>query len=460
MYQKTLFLFTNDLRIDDNTALNEAFLKSKTVIPLFIFNPEQVGNKNAYKSMNAIQFMIESLHELETLIKKEDGTLNFLHDTLTHALKVIIKKYAIQAIFFNKDYTPFAQKRELEIKDVCTKNGIDCYVYQDRLLINPEEAIAKKGSFYKIFTPFFKYASQLPVKKPHTVREKKWFLGKIEESEKLSTLSKKILEGYENQNIFMHGGTKQALKILDSIKKLSLYEKTRNNPSLPTTGLGAHLNFGTISVRTAYYSIAKNLGKEHELIKQLYWKEFFVHSAYWYPAMFGHAMKSQYDHIKWSNNQKLFDRWCNGTTGFPIVDAGMRQLNTTGWMHNRVRMIVASFLVKDLHIDWRWGERYFATQLIDYNPAVNNGNWQWSASTGFDAQPYFRIFNPWQQQKRFDPQCEYIKTWVKALKEYTPKEIHAWDKRREYHNYHKPIVDHKKEAAFAKDSFKKATLTT
>lgn len=460
MYQKAVFLFTNDLRIDDNKALNEAFLASKTVIPIFIFNPEQVGDKNLYKSMNAMQFMIESLYELEATIQKEHGKLNFWYGTPIHILKTVIKEYSIESIFFNKDYTPFAQKRENAIKDLCTKNGIDCHVYHDRLLINPEKAIAKKGSFYKIFTPFFKYASEFSVPKPHTITDKKWFSKIIEGSENLSIASKKVLDGHHNQNLFIHGGTKQGLKILDSIKKFSLYQKTRNNPSLPTTGLGAHLNFGTISVRTAYHSITKHLGKDHELIKQLYWKEFFIHSAYWYPAMFGHAMKSQYDHIKWNNNQTLFDRWCNGTTGFPIVDAGMRQLNETGWMHNRVRMIVASFLVKDLHIDWQWGERYFATQLIDYNPAVNNGNWQWSASTGFDAQPYFRIFNPWQQQKRFDPECEYIKTWIKELKEYTPKEIHTWATRKEYKKYYKPIVDHKKEATIAKEAFKKASITT
>lgn len=459
MYQNSIFLFTNDLRLNDNTPLNQAFLQSEIVFPLFIFNPEQVDANNPYRSMNAIQFMIESLVDLEEQIKKGGGKLSVWYGVPTDVLKTIIKENSIEAIFFNKDYTPFAQQREQNIKDLCKTNNIDCNVYEDRLLINPEAAIAKKGSFYKVFTPFFNHVSKFSVEKPHTINEKKWLSKKIPGSEKLSKVSTIILDGYNNPDLFVCGGTKQGLKILNQIKTLASYQQTRDIPSLSTSGLAAHLNFGTISIRQAYHDIARQLGSHHLLIKQLYWREFFIHSAFFYPRMFGHAMKSSCEQIQWKNSKKNFERWCTGTTGFPIVDAGMRQLNKIGWMHNRVRMIVASFLVKDLHIDWRWGERYFATQLVDYNPAVNNGNWQWAASTGFDSQPYFRIFNPWEQQKKFDPDCIYIKKWIPELKKESNKTMHAWFKNQQESTYPSPMVDHKSKAMEAKQLFKKLTIT-
>jgi deoxyribodipyrimidine photo-lyase len=219
--------------------------------------------------------------------------------------------------------------------------------------------------------------------------------------------------------------------------------------------LSAHNKFGTCSIREVYYIIAETFTHEHALIKELYWRDFFTHVAWNFPHVFGNSFHSKFDKLKWSKNLKTFKAWCNGLTGFPVVDAAMRQLNKTGFMHNRARMIAASFLTKDLHIEWRLGEQYFAQKLVDYDPAVNNGNWQWVASTGCDAQPYFRIFNPWLQQKKFDPECEYIKRWVPELKDLSPAQIHSWynPKQKAPADYPKPIVDHTQEARITKAWF-------
>jgi deoxyribodipyrimidine photo-lyase len=230
---------------------------------------------------------------------------------------------------------------------------------------------------------------------------------------------------------------------LEQLKTQSGYLSQRDFPALAsTTGLSAYLKFGCCSVREAYYAVIQALGGEHPLIRQLYWRDFFTHIAFHFPHVFGHAFHQQYDNIAWKNNLDDFQAWANGLTGFPIVDAGMRELNQTGFMHNRVRMVVASFLVKDLHISWRWGERYFAQHLIDYDPCVNNGNWQWAASTGCDAQPYFRIFNPWLQQQKFDADCVYIKQWIPELRPFQPNTIHRWHKNPQPSDYPLPRLDH------------------
>ena len=199
-------------------------------------------------------------------------------------------------------------------------------------------------------------------------------------------------------------------------------------------------------MREVYYAITEQLGSEHPLLRQLYWRDFFTHIAYHFPQVFGRPFLEKFANLHWDNNRDYFQAWSEGKTGFPIVDAGMRELNATGFMHNRLRMIVASFLVKDLHISWRWGERYFAQHLVDYDPCVNNGNWQWAASTGCDAQPYFRIFNPWLQQQKFDPDCRYIYRWIPELKAFSPKTIHQWDKKHHHCNYPAPIIDHARES--------------
>jgi deoxyribodipyrimidine photo-lyase len=254
------------------------------------------------------------------------------------------------------------------------------------------------------------------------------------------------------------GGRARAQAILGAIGTHASYATDRDRMDRAgTTRLSAHHKFGTVSIRESYHTVAKTLGPGHPLIRQFYWRDFFTHIAWHFPHVFGHAFQRKYDSLIWRGREEWFEAWCAGRTGFPIVDAGMRELAATGFMHNRARMIVASFLVKDLHIDWRRGEQWFAQSLTDYDPAVNNGSWQWAASTGCDAQPYFRIFNPWLQQKRFDPDCVYIRRWVPELAETTPALIHGWHTPTmlDTGSYPRPIVDHDTQKAGALAMFRR-----
>jgi deoxyribodipyrimidine photo-lyase len=231
-------------------------------------------------------------------------------------------------------------------------------------------------------------------------------------------------------------------KILANIDIFGGYQTDRNFPALDkTTRLSAHLKFGTCSVRQVYHQVKTAHGSDHELVRALFWRDFFTHIAWHFPYVFRHSFRHQYRNVHWSGSTGHFESWCRGSTGFPIIDAGMRELNATGFMHNRVRMIAASFLIKDLQIDWRQGENYFRQQLVDYDPCVNNGNWQWVASTGCDAQPWFRIFNPWVQQKKFDAECIYIKKWIPELRSLEASQIHS-PYRGTLAGYPAPLIDH------------------
>lgn len=303
---------------------------------------------------------------------------------------------------------------------------------------------------YTVFTPFYKNASQLHVAAPQQNQYSNYYQQEISFTDKqtLASLSRK-----HNPNLLVKGGRKEALALLKQAKTLENYAESRDIPAVNgTTKLSAHNKFGTLSIRELYSEIVKQFSQTHTLIKELYWRDFFTQITFYFPHVLGNAFHEKYNRISWANNEKYFRAWCEGRTGFPIVDAGMRELNTTGYMHNRVRMITASFLVKDLHIDWRLGEKYFAQKLVDYDPAVNNGNWQWAASTGCDAQPYFRIFNPWLQQQKFDPECLYIKRWLVELSHCNPRDIHALEKHSgtSLANYPSAIIDHRIESQKAK----------
>lgn len=444
-YNLSLFIFHRDIRLEDNKGLNKAIEECTSVIPCFIFDPIQVSNRNEYKSDNAIQFMITSLKELDKDLKKKKGKLYLLHGDTKKIVEKLIKKSSIDAVYSNHDYTPFSLKRDETIRKLCLKHDIDCIQTHDALLTQPNEVLTSSGTPYQVFTPFFKKARKREVPKPVTNKKPSFYTKKISKSVGNNTIYKKILKK-ENKDILVQGGRKEALTILKNLSDFKDYKKTRDYPAIPTTYLSAHNKFGTVSIREVLHAIKDKLGSTHGLIQQLYWRDFFYHVAYNSPFVFGQAYHEKFNKLKWDKSKKDFKAWCQGKTGFPIVDAGMRQLNTIGWMHNRARMIVGSFLTKDLHINWLWGEKYFAQKLVDYDPCVNNGNWQWTASTGCDAQPYFRIFNPWTQQKKFDPKCTYIKRWVPELKDIDNKIIHSWYKSTEtIKNYPKPIVDHDKE---------------
>ena len=444
-FVKALFIFRRDLRLQDNTALLYALEYAKEVICAFIFTPEQIEN-NPYRSDFCLQFMLESLEELEEELEKKGGKLFYFYDEPEKVVEKCIKKLGVDLVVVNRDYTPYSIQRDKKIEKAC--QGIGFQSFDDLFLHVPEEMLKSNGEPYTIFTPFYKNAMKFDVAPPVDNRHTNYMKGSIPFAEGKSLFKQILPKRHQAQK----GGRKEALKILKTIASFSHYEVERDFPAKDaTTHLAPHLKFTTISPREAYYGLAANSA----LIRSLYWRDFFSLIALHFPHVFKGAFHKKFQDLEWHGSAAQFKRWCEGTTGFPIVDAGMRQLNQTGYMHNRVRMIVASFLVKDLHIDWRKGEKYFAQHLIDYDPAVNNGNWQWSASTGCDAQPYFRIFNPWAQQEKFDPDCEYIKKWVPELAKESSKTIHNWYKEMGDSDYPAPMVDHAVEAKKALSYYKR-----
>ncbi len=452
-YKSSLFIFRRDLRVDDNTALNMALESSDEVIPCFIFDPRLADESRKYFNYNTFHFLLESLEDLQEQLRQRNGRLFLFSGLPEDIIRNIIANTEIDAVFFNHDYTPFSKRRDSVLKRTCEELSIDTFVYHDALLHEPGTVLTNDGKPYKVFSQFFKKASQRDIPLPVMQQGSRFYSGSLDEEQaELSDLLKK-----RNPSLFTKGGRSHALSVLQELKDFRNYDNERDYPSIKgTTGLSAHNKLGTISIREFYHYVINELDEGHTLINELHWRDFFTHLAVAFPYVFAHAFRKKFDSLSWSDDVELFQAWCDGKTGFPIVDAGMRELNTTGYMHNRVRMIVASFLVKDLHIDWKLGERYFASKLVDYDPCVNNGNWQWAASTGADSQPYFRIFNPWLQQKKFDKDCLYIKEWIPELAEVDPKVIHSLEKGQQLIeiNYPQPVVDHSAERNISLDMFK------
>ncbi len=450
-YPTSLFIFRRDLRLHDNNGLNHALRLSQQVIPCFILDPQQI-TPHPYQSKPALQFMLQSLQDLQQQLHQRGSHLALYHAAPEAVITQLVTTHRISAVFINRDYTPFSRQRDDNIANLCRQLGLALYVVPDVLLHEPEHCLKADMTPYQVFTAFYNNARQFPITPPQPLAA--GVLLKI-------TTDVQLTEFYPlmSQTLHCNGGRQAALSTLANLAAYYDYAQRRDFPSQDQTShLSAHLKFGTCSIREAYYAVCELLSAEHPLIRQLYWRDFFTHLAYHFPRVFGQAFLSHCATLRWEDNQAAFQRWCAGTTGFPIVDAGMRQLNATGFMHNRVRMIVASFLVKDLHLDWRWGERYFAQQLVDYDPCVNNGNWQWAASTGCDAQPYFRIFNPWLQQQKFDPQGAYIYHWLPEIKGIAIKVLHQWHSQHTACAYPAPMVSHEKESRIAKEQFKQAIL--
>ncbi len=455
MYKKVLFLFRRDLRLVDNTGLIQAFEKSEKVIPAFIFDTRQV-KAHPYRSEPGLHFLYTSLKELDRNLRQKKSHLALWSGVAEEVLEGILRETGAEAVFVNSDYTPFSRKRDEGIKKLCEKRGISFYASHDTLLHPPGTVHKDDGKPYTVFTPFMRKSRTLSVDAPAEYGPGTFsgtlFSGETSLSFLDSLLPPKLPE------LRVQGGRKEGLKLLREACQLKNYSEIRNIPGVQGTSLlSAHHKFGTVSIRESYHHIAEALGVDHTFINELYWRDFFTHIAWFFPQVFGRSFHDRYDDLVWSKDTQHLTAWKNGVTGFPIVDAGMRELNTTGYMHNRARMITASFLVKDLHIDWREGEKYFAQKLVDYDPSVNNGNWQWAASTGCDAQPYFRIFNPWLQQKTYDPDAVYIKKWIPELRDVSAKEIHEWYKPKGTlfsTDYPSPIIDHKAESAKAKMLYK------
>ena len=409
----SLFLFHRDFRTYDNTSLIKLSTLSNSIIPIFIFNPDQVDpSKNKYYNQTSIQFMGECLSSIPHL--------QLFYGYTEDVLESIYKKYPITHIGFNLDYTPYALKRTEKVKSLSKKYNVDVVCEEDYTALPLVEY--REEGFYKVFKPFFEHLLTMKIPKPN--------------STKITFISKKLSSIQLPMKDMQH--RKEALTILKKSKEFNKYEKTRNIPSIETTHLSKHIKFGTVSIREVYHAFKHN----KELFRQIAWHDHYACLMRFLPVkdtIGGGNVK--HIEIKWQKNEKWFHAWCNGQTGFPIVDAGMRQLNETGWMHNRVRLIVSNFLTLKMGIDWKKGEKYFAQRLVDYDVASNNLNWQFSVGVGTDRNQFIRVYNPFLQSKKYDPECNYIKKWVTELKDVPAKDIHQWDKRYEsYDIYFKPII--------------------
>ncbi len=445
----SLFVFRRDLRLRDNTGLIRALRESATVLPAFIFDPRQIG-RHPYRSENALQFMVASLRELDRELRARGSRLYLFQGEAEKVVARLVRSEGLGPVYVNRDYTPFSRGRDEAIAGACRNAGAAFVSTGDALLNEPDDVAKAGGGPYTVFTPFFNAARSIAVRPPEENPSGN-FHSRPVASEKGEAVYERVLRS-RNDRLFRRGGRSEGLAVLKRLDRLRDYERTHDRPDMEgTTGLSPHVKFGTLSIREFHEAVRKALGAGHPILRQLYWRDFFTHIAFHFPRVFGHAFRAAYENVPWRVDPRALERWRDGTTGVPIVDGGMRQLAATGFMPNRVRMICASFLVKDLHVDWREGERVFATRLEDYDPSVNNGNWQWVASTGSDAAPYFRIFNPWLQQKHFDPAAAYVKRWVPELAEAEPDLIHRLGRieGRRPGGYPAPLVDHAAESVRA-----------
>jgi deoxyribodipyrimidine photo-lyase len=435
-YEKSIFIFHRDLRLDDNVGLIEALSRSKEVLPVFIFDKRQVVS-NTYKSNNSVQFMVECLEDLSAQLgSNSNNSRLFYFYGLTHSVvRTLIDAYRPEAVFSNMDYTKFAVERDKKVSEVCRSKNVEFVTPEDYLLLPVGSVVNASGKIYSKFTPFFNKARTANVRAVRKNSRKNYSRKSLKLKGELP--ASKIHQYYtRNADLLEPGGRTPALAVLRKISSHKEYNRTRNDPNVETTHLSAYIKFGTVSIREVYWRFKKILGDGNDLVKQLFWREFYFNVGYGSPEIYeGKSMKKKYDDIRWMRNKRWLDRWKQGRTGFPIVDAGMRQMNATGFMHNRLRLVTADFLIKICGIDWREGEKYFAQTLYDYDWSVNNGNWQWVSGSGADSQPYFRVFNPWRQGKKNDPRGEYIKEWVPELGDVDPSHLHQWDAYHDHERY-------------------------
>ena len=402
-----IFWFRRDLRLKDNAGLYHALKSDKPVLPIFIFD-KNILDKLADKADKRVAFIYAALQEMQAELMSLGSSLEIFYATPDEAFKKIAAAYKIEKVFANHDYEPYAKERDDAIAAFLKTKDAALHTFKDQVIFEKDEVLKDDGKPYTIFTPYSrKWKTVLKDFHFKAYPTEKHFNNFLQQSAKdIPALS---------EMGFTDTGETFPAKTLK--KELVIkYQQQRNFPSVAgTSKLGIHLRFGTISIRKLAQHCS---GLSETFLNELIWRDFY-HMILWHFPKVGHgkAFKPAYDFIEWRNDEAEFEKWCNGQTGYPIVDAGMRELNATGFMHNRVRMIVASFLTKHLLIDWRWGEAYFAEKLLDFDLAANNGGWQWAAGSGCDAAPYFRIFNPYLQTKKFDPELKYINKWVRELNE-------------------------------------------
>jgi deoxyribodipyrimidine photo-lyase len=417
-----VFWFRRDLRLDDNAGLYHALKSGLPVLPVFIFDKEILGQLQDQDDAR-VTFIHQTIMELDRKLQKHGSGLLVLYDKPADAWSKLLNDFAVKTVYTNHDYEPAAKLRDEHIGKLLNMRNIPFNTFKDEVIFEKDEVVKDDGKPYTVYTPY----------------QRKWY----------QTLKPFHLKAYPNKKYF-NGFLKTGPFSIPSLQQIGFeksdrifpaihyqdmiadYAEKRNFPAIEgTTHIGLHLRFGTVSIRELVRTASKH--SEKTWLNELIWREFYMMILHHFPGTADHAFKPEYDRIKWVNDEAQFEAWCGGQTGFPLVDAGMRELNATGYMHNRVRMVAASFLTKDLLIDWRWGERYFARKLLDYELASNVGGWQWSAGCGTDAAPYFRIFNPNTQLTKFDPALAYIKKWVPEYADFS--------------KYPKPIIDH----AFARE---------
>lgn len=411
----SLFWYRRDLRLEDNAGLYRALEGGYPVVPVFIFD-RSILDELKDKADRRVDFLHTALERMQAALTGMGSTMHVLYGHTEECYAQLLDTYDVQAVYTNHDYEPYAVVRDTGIRELLAKKGIALHTYKDQVIFEKAEVVKDDGTPYGVFTPY----------------SRKW-------KEKLKEI---YLNSYPVERYYSNF-YQQAVRAMPSLAELGFektdvvippveldravaatYNETRDYPAIAgTTRLSVHLRFGTVSVRKLAREAAELNGT---LLNELIWREFYMMILWHHPHVVNGAYKKEYDRILWRNNEQEFKLWCEGKTGIPIVDAGMRELNTTGYMHNRVRMIVASFLTKNLLIDWRWGEAYFAKKLLDYDLSANNGGWQWTAGSGCDAAPYFRVFNPLLQTQKFDPELKYIRKWVPELDSF---------------NYPRPIVD-------------------
>ncbi|MBA2491228.1 MAG: deoxyribodipyrimidine photo-lyase [Gammaproteobacteria bacterium] len=456
-YKTAVFVFRRDLRLDDNTGLRKAFALAERVLPCFIFDPRQQGDQNDYFTAHGFQFLLESLEDLERQLKAAGGALYRFAGLPHEIVERLIEQCGAEAVMVNRDYTPFSRLRDGELQALCARRHVFFGQYPDVSLNEPGRTVTEAGTPFRVFTPYYRRARQFDVPSPQSLKAGDFHKGPIEFA-RGKTLYDELLKE-RNAGAHVRGGRDSGVAILRRLADFNDYGHSHDAVAQAgTTSLSAHHKFGTVSIREVYHALKKELAAaSEEIIRQLYWRDFFTQLAFFNPWVFGKSLKTRFDDMRWDNDENHFNAWCEGRTGFPMVDAGMRQLNETGWMHNRARLVTGSFLTKNLLIDWRWGERYFARRLVDYDPCVNNGNWQWIASVGVDTRP-IRILNPWTQQQKFDSQAEYVKRWVPALRGLTPEAIHRLHDSRPpgLNDYPSPMMDHTQQFHAARERYEQA----
>ncbi len=430
MEKINIFWFRRDLRLNDNIGLHYALQDGKAVLPIFIFD-KNILDKLEDKDDARVNFLHDRITEISKQLQKYGSSLRVFYGNPREVFEQLTTEYQIDGVYTNRDYEPYAKERDSEIDAFLKIKNVGFFTFKDQVVFEKSEILTDAGDFYKVFTPF----------------KRKWIQAFEQSNISSLGLPKPQVpffqtDPFEIPSLAQMGFSPSNIAIPSAVVDESIiakYDQTRDYPAKKgTTRIGIHLRFGTISVR----ELALKAHKLNETyLSELIWREFYMMILYHNPQVVENAFKPQYDHIPWRDSEEDFHKWCEGKTGYPIVDAGMRELNQTGYMHNRVRMVVASFLTKHLLIDWRWGEAYFAKKLLDFELASNNGGWQWAAGTGTDAQPYFRVFNPSSQTDKFDKELKYIKKWVP---EYGTSK------------YPKPMVEHKFARQRAIDTYKEA----